>query len=131
MGRLPAARVTPTRVFNRVGVDFCGPFEIKNFTGRSKQIKEGDLVLIKNPDNYCPLKWNLARIIKIHPGEDKVLQVIVGKALSNEVCIMLLVLSARDLFQDSEECECYTSGISKSTNKNNRRRLIHFPLFAC
>ncbi|GIY34917.1 hypothetical protein CEXT_285931 [Caerostris extrusa] len=38
MGQLPAARVTPTRVFNRVGVDFCGPFEIKNFTGRSKQL---------------------------------------------------------------------------------------------
>ncbi|GIX85700.1 hypothetical protein CEXT_105341 [Caerostris extrusa] len=42
-------------------------------------IKESDLVLAKYPDNYCPLKWNLARIIKIHPGEDKVTRVVILK----------------------------------------------------
>ncbi|GIY68783.1 hypothetical protein CEXT_658741 [Caerostris extrusa] len=42
-------------------------------------IKEGDLVLVKNPDNYCFLQWNLARIIKIHPDEDKVTEVVTFK----------------------------------------------------
>ncbi|GIY32429.1 hypothetical protein CEXT_304821 [Caerostris extrusa] len=34
MGQLPAARVTPTRVLIHL---VCDPFEIKNFTGRSKK----------------------------------------------------------------------------------------------
>ncbi|GIY42573.1 hypothetical protein CEXT_404701 [Caerostris extrusa] len=59
--------------------------DVNKLLNRSKwskgkaDIKEGDLVLIKNPDNYCPLKWNLARIIKIHPGEDKVTRVVTLK----------------------------------------------------
>lgn len=36
MADLPASRVTIDKVFNRTGLDFCGPFQIKTFLNRSK-----------------------------------------------------------------------------------------------
>ncbi|GIX70354.1 hypothetical protein CEXT_57211 [Caerostris extrusa] len=65
MGQLPAARVTPTRVFNRVGVDFCGPFEIKNFTGRSKQLEEVRPAEVYSDNGNAVLIWCQSRIKKV------------------------------------------------------------------
>ncbi|XP_015430609.1 PREDICTED: uncharacterized protein LOC107187115 [Dufourea novaeangliae] len=36
MGDLPAARVTPTRPFENVGIDYCGPFSIKEKKVRNR-----------------------------------------------------------------------------------------------
>lgn len=38
MGQLPELRVTPARAFMRVGVDYCGPFLTKAYTGRCKVV---------------------------------------------------------------------------------------------
>lgn len=43
------------------------------------EVKEGDLVLVKEADNYCPLKWHLARILKIHPGQDNIVRIVTLK----------------------------------------------------
>ena len=40
MADLPEARVTISRIFSRVGLDYCGPFKIKIFVGRSKQVRK-------------------------------------------------------------------------------------------
>lgn len=39
MADLPTSRVTPCRVFSRVGVDYCGPFHLKTFPGKCRQVK--------------------------------------------------------------------------------------------
>jgi hypothetical protein len=41
MGTLPSARVSFSRPFTHTGLDFAGPFEIKNFTGRACLITKG------------------------------------------------------------------------------------------
>lgn len=40
MGCLPELRVTPARAFERVGIDYCGPFLIKAYSGRCKIISK-------------------------------------------------------------------------------------------
>ncbi|XP_035231420.1 uncharacterized protein LOC118203259 [Stegodyphus dumicola] len=44
MADLPAARVTISRVFAKTGLDFCGPFLVKHFVGRSKQALHFEIV---------------------------------------------------------------------------------------
>ncbi|XP_035227124.1 uncharacterized protein LOC118199385 [Stegodyphus dumicola] len=44
MADLPAARVTVSRVFAKTGLDFCGPFVVKNFVGRNKQALHFEIV---------------------------------------------------------------------------------------
>lgn len=46
MGSLPKDRVTPARVFERVGIDYCGPFEIKQSTKRNSIISKGYVAVI-------------------------------------------------------------------------------------
>lgn len=46
--------------------------------------KLGDLVLIKE-ENVPPLKWNMARIIELLPGRDKVVRVVRLKTASSEL----------------------------------------------
>lgn len=41
MGELPKDRVTPSRPFSRVGIDYAGPFEIKDGKTRSRKIVKG------------------------------------------------------------------------------------------
>jgi len=41
MGSLPLERTTFSRAFTNTGVDFAGPFEIKNYTGRACLITKG------------------------------------------------------------------------------------------
>lgn len=41
MGNLPKERVTPSRPFFNCGVDFFGPFKVKRYSGRCKQIDTG------------------------------------------------------------------------------------------
>ncbi|KAH8272612.1 hypothetical protein KR018_004509, partial [Drosophila ironensis] len=41
MGALPVERVTFSRPFTHTGVDFAGPFDIKNYTGRACLITKG------------------------------------------------------------------------------------------
>ncbi|XP_035233025.1 uncharacterized protein LOC118204843 [Stegodyphus dumicola] len=38
MADLPAARLIISKVFAKTGLDFCGPFVVKHFIGRSKQV---------------------------------------------------------------------------------------------
>lgn len=45
MGSLPRERVTPARAFERVGLDYCGPFEVKNSTVRRSLIRKGYVVV--------------------------------------------------------------------------------------
>ena len=40
MADLPAARVNVSRVFSQVGLDFCGPFQVKTLPGRCKQVRK-------------------------------------------------------------------------------------------
>ncbi|GFV75166.1 integrase catalytic domain-containing protein [Trichonephila clavipes] len=40
MADLPAARVTACRVFSQVGIDYCGPFQLKTFSGKCRQIRK-------------------------------------------------------------------------------------------
>ncbi|GFX83972.1 integrase catalytic domain-containing protein [Trichonephila clavipes] len=40
MADLPAVRVTACRVFSQVGIDYCGPFQLKTFSGKCKQIRK-------------------------------------------------------------------------------------------
>ncbi|XP_035218794.1 uncharacterized protein LOC118192027 [Stegodyphus dumicola] len=44
MADLPAARVTISRAFAKTGLDFCSPFVVKNFVGRSKQALHFEIV---------------------------------------------------------------------------------------
>ncbi|GFX01663.1 integrase catalytic domain-containing protein [Trichonephila clavipes] len=39
MADLPAARVTACRVFSQVDIDYCGPFQLKTFSGKCRQIR--------------------------------------------------------------------------------------------
>lgn len=41
MGNLPRERTTESRPFSHTGVDFCGPFDIKNKTGRGSRTSKG------------------------------------------------------------------------------------------
>lgn len=41
MGALPKARATPARGFQKTGVDYCGPFQLKARTGRCKIVVKG------------------------------------------------------------------------------------------
>ena len=41
MGDLPADRVTPSRVFDRVGVDYAGPFLVRALPGRGRAARKG------------------------------------------------------------------------------------------
>ncbi|GFT27619.1 integrase catalytic domain-containing protein [Trichonephila clavipes] len=40
MADLPAARVTACRVFSQVGIDYCGPFQLKTFSEKCRQIRK-------------------------------------------------------------------------------------------
>ncbi|GFX55685.1 integrase catalytic domain-containing protein [Trichonephila clavipes] len=40
MADLPAARVTACRVFSQVGIDYCGPFQLKTFSGKCRQTRK-------------------------------------------------------------------------------------------
>ncbi|GFV47533.1 integrase catalytic domain-containing protein [Trichonephila clavipes] len=40
MADLPAARITACRVFSQVGIDYCGPFQLKTFSGKCRQIRK-------------------------------------------------------------------------------------------
>ncbi|GFX86664.1 integrase catalytic domain-containing protein [Trichonephila clavipes] len=40
MADLPAARVTACRVFSQVGIDYWGPFQLKTFSGKCRQIRK-------------------------------------------------------------------------------------------
>ncbi|GFR25376.1 uncharacterized protein TNCT_425541 [Trichonephila clavata] len=64
MADLPSASVSIARVFNKVGLDFCGPFLIK---------------LIPGEDNSKLLNWNLAKIVEVHPGTDDITRVVTLK----------------------------------------------------
>lgn len=45
MGSLPRDRVIPARVFEKVGMGYCGPFEIKQSSKRNCVISKGYVVL--------------------------------------------------------------------------------------
>ncbi len=45
MGNLPSSRVTPSRPFLHTGVDFAGPFTLKNFVGRPPKTYKGYLCI--------------------------------------------------------------------------------------
>ncbi|KAG7295220.1 hypothetical protein JYU34_022191 [Plutella xylostella] len=45
MGSLPKDRVNPARVFERVGMDYCGPFDIKQSSKRSSTVSKGYVAL--------------------------------------------------------------------------------------
>lgn len=40
MADLPAARVNAARIFSKVGIDFCGPFQLKPLQGRCKTVRK-------------------------------------------------------------------------------------------
>ncbi|GFU83015.1 integrase catalytic domain-containing protein [Trichonephila clavipes] len=40
MADLPAARVTACRVSSQVGIDYCGPFQLKTFSEKCRQIRK-------------------------------------------------------------------------------------------
>ncbi|GFT37617.1 integrase catalytic domain-containing protein [Trichonephila clavipes] len=40
MSDLPAARVTACRVFSQIGIDYWGPFQLKTFSGKCRQIRK-------------------------------------------------------------------------------------------
>ncbi|XP_060801418.1 uncharacterized protein LOC132901991 [Amyelois transitella] len=46
MGSLPGARITQDRVFNQIGMDYCGPFQIKQSTLRRSIISKGYVLVI-------------------------------------------------------------------------------------
>ncbi|GFY77568.1 integrase catalytic domain-containing protein [Trichonephila inaurata madagascariensis] len=45
------------------------------WTDVKENLKVGQLVLLKNA-SQIPMKWTLARVIKIHPGEDGLVRVV-------------------------------------------------------
>ncbi|GFY74990.1 integrase catalytic domain-containing protein [Trichonephila inaurata madagascariensis] len=45
------------------------------WTDVKENLKVGQLVLLKNA-SQIPMKWTLARVIKIHPGEDELVRVV-------------------------------------------------------
>lgn len=47
-------------------------------TNVKSNIEEGDLVLLKD-ENQPPLRWKLARIIELHPGDDQLVRVVTLK----------------------------------------------------
>ncbi|GFQ71606.1 integrase catalytic domain-containing protein [Trichonephila clavata] len=102
MADLPSARVSIARVFNKVGLDFCGPFLIKLIPGRAKKVYKCyicifvcfvvraihleivsnlsiEAVLVKGEDNSKLLNWNLAKIVEVHPGTDDITRVVTLK----------------------------------------------------
>ncbi|XP_049880154.1 uncharacterized protein LOC126378727 isoform X1 [Pectinophora gossypiella] len=46
MGSLPKDRVNPARVFEKVGLDYCGPFEVKQSTVRRSIVSKGYVLVI-------------------------------------------------------------------------------------
>ena len=48
------------------------------------EIQVGDLVLLKE-DNVTPLKWNMGRITKLHPGKDEEVRVVTVRTNQGEV----------------------------------------------
>lgn len=44
-----------------------------------KEFKENEVVLVKGEDNLKLLSWNLAKIIKVHPGKDNIIRVVTLK----------------------------------------------------
>ena len=44
------------------------------------EFQEGEIVLVKPLDNSWHLKWHLARIIKVHPGDDGIIRVVTLKS---------------------------------------------------
>ncbi|GFQ88211.1 uncharacterized protein TNCT_429621 [Trichonephila clavata] len=95
MADLPSARVRIARGFNKVGLDFCGPFLIKLIPGRAKKVYKCyicifvcfvvraihleivsnlsiEAVLVKGEDNSKLLNWNLAKMVEVHPGTDDI-----------------------------------------------------------
>ncbi|GFR14654.1 integrase catalytic domain-containing protein [Trichonephila clavata] len=73
MAHLPSARVSIVSVFNKVGLDFCGPFLIKLIPVIVSYLSI-EAVLVKEL-----LNWNLAKIVEVHPGTDDITRVVTLK----------------------------------------------------
>jgi hypothetical protein len=60
------------RVWQRWSREYLGQLQERTrwSTNRGPEVKEGMLVLIKEP-NLAPANWQLARITELHPGMDK------------------------------------------------------------
>lgn len=46
LGQLPAARVSPGKAFHSIGIDYCGPFIVKERKGRCKSSSKGWVAVI-------------------------------------------------------------------------------------
>nr|CAH7755985.1 unnamed protein product [Callosobruchus chinensis] len=82
MGNLPEERVVPSSPFTISGVDYAGPFWIKERKGRCSRhskrskwkvtklnLQVGDLVVIMD-DGASPTEWRRGRIVGLTKGSD-------------------------------------------------------------
>ncbi|GFV06486.1 integrase catalytic domain-containing protein [Trichonephila clavipes] len=80
MGELPVERITPSRPFSKVGVDYAGPLITKPNVPKSKT------KLNCNYDPQAPpLQWKLGRINCTHPGPDLRVQVVSIRTQDGEI----------------------------------------------
>nr|XP_041630604.1 uncharacterized protein LOC121502051 [Drosophila kikkawai] len=52
MGELPKERTSFSRPFTYTGMDYAGPFDIKNYTGRACLITKGYVLVFHSPDSF-------------------------------------------------------------------------------
>jgi len=92
MGNLPRTRVTPSRPFLHTGVDLAGPIWLRTTKGRGHKAYKGFLVVFVcfnsrgvhlevvrvclKGESTPPCRWPLARITRLHPGEDGQVRVV-------------------------------------------------------